>query len=103
MILNLCGGKIHYAPLETPQEVIDLGTGTGIWCIDFGDEYPTAKVLGVDLSPIQPSWVPPNVRFMVDDVESPWVHKPDLFDYVHGRHLSVAIKDTPKMLSEAYR
>jgi ubiquinone/menaquinone biosynthesis C-methylase UbiE len=103
MVLNLCGGRLQYAPLENPQEIIDMGTGTGIWCIDMGDEYPSAEILGVDLSPIQPTWVPPNVRFMVDDVESPWLHKPNHFDFVHGRHLSVAIKDMPKMLSEAYR
>jgi hypothetical protein len=34
MILNLCGGRLHYAPLEKPQKVIDIGTGTGIWAID---------------------------------------------------------------------
>ncbi len=34
-----------------------------------GDLFESANVLGVDLSPIQPEWVPPNVRFMVDDVE----------------------------------
>jgi hypothetical protein len=34
-----------------------------------GDLFPAANVLGIDLSPIQPEWVPPNVRFMVDDVE----------------------------------
>lgn len=103
MILNLCGGRLHYAPLDNPQEVIDLGTGTGIWCIDMGDEYPGAEILGVDLSPIQPFWVPPNVRFMVDDVESPWLHKSNHFDFVHARHTSVAIKQMPKLLSEAYR
>jgi hypothetical protein len=30
MILNLCGGRLHFAPLENPQNIIDLGTGTGI-------------------------------------------------------------------------
>lgn len=36
MVLNLCGGKLHYAPLNTKStvEILDLGTGTGIWCID---------------------------------------------------------------------
>jgi hypothetical protein len=35
MIVNLCGGKLHFAPIgEHPQNIIDLGTGTGIWCID---------------------------------------------------------------------
>lgn len=30
--------------------VLDVGTGTGIWCVDFGDEHPEAEILGVDLS-----------------------------------------------------
>ncbi|KAL1969252.1 hypothetical protein VTN77DRAFT_9444 [Rasamsonia byssochlamydoides] len=31
--------------------------------------FPSAEVIGNDLSPSQPSLVPPNVKFMVDDVE----------------------------------
>jgi len=35
MILNLCGGKLHYAPIgENPQNILDVGTGTGIWAMD---------------------------------------------------------------------
>lgn len=34
MVVNLCGGKLHYAPLDNPQNIIDIGTGTGIWAID---------------------------------------------------------------------
>jgi hypothetical protein len=34
MVVNLCGGRLHYAPLNNPQNIIDLGTGTGIWAID---------------------------------------------------------------------
>lgn len=34
MIVNLCNGKLHFAPLENPQKVLDIGTGTGIWAID---------------------------------------------------------------------
>ena len=26
------------------QRVLDLGTGTGIWATDFGDDHPTAAV-----------------------------------------------------------
>jgi len=66
------GGALHLCPLENPEEVLDLGTGTGIWCIDMADLYPTAQVLGTDLSPVQPSWVPPNCRFEVDDFELDW-------------------------------
>ncbi|PGH35078.1 hypothetical protein GX50_02109 [[Emmonsia] crescens] len=102
MIINLCGGKLHYAPLESPHRIIDIGTGTGVWAIDMGDKYPGAHVLGIDLSPIQPMWVPPNVRFMVDDAECPWLHPDDHFDFVHIRHLTAAIKDFPKLVKAAY-
>ncbi|KAH6721202.1 S-adenosyl-L-methionine-dependent methyltransferase, partial [Leptodontidium sp. MPI-SDFR-AT-0119] len=69
MVVDLCGGKLHYAPLENFLEILDLGTGTGIWAIDIEDEYPSASVLGIDVSPIQPVWAPPNVKFMVDNFE----------------------------------
>jgi hypothetical protein len=64
-----------------------------------GDIYPGATVIGVDLSPIQPQWVPPGVRFIVDDVESPWLRPLNHFDYVHGRHLSTGIKNWPRLMS----
>lgn len=30
------GGKLFLAPISSPERVIDLATGTGIWAIDFG-------------------------------------------------------------------
>jgi hypothetical protein len=86
LITSFCDG-LHFAPIGTnPQNILDIGIGTGMWAIgsesiyelgdrsqaDFpvvGDQYPIANILGIDLSPIQPIWVPPNVRFMVDDVD----------------------------------
>lgn len=41
------GGELFTAPLESPRHVLDLGTGTGIWALDFGDCYPAAEVTGV--------------------------------------------------------
>jgi hypothetical protein len=66
------------------------------------DEYPSAQVLGIDLSPIQPAWVPPNVKFMVDDAESPWMTKEDFYDLVHGRHITPAIKDRTLKLANRW-
>ncbi|KAL1987708.1 hypothetical protein VTN96DRAFT_2548 [Rasamsonia emersonii] len=56
--LLLLGGELYLAPIKNPQRVLDLGTGTGIWAIQFADEHPSAQVIGTDLSPIQPKWVP---------------------------------------------
>lgn len=31
------GGKLHLAPIgKTPQRILDIGTGTGIWAIEMG-------------------------------------------------------------------
>ncbi|KAI9814860.1 MAG: hypothetical protein M1832_005662 [Thelocarpon impressellum] len=93
--------KLHYAPIgENPQQVLDIGTGTGIWAMEFGDKYPSAQVTGNDLSPTQPEWVPPNVKFEIDDVESQWTS--GLYDYIHSRYMAGAIRDWPKLLKQCY-
>lgn len=33
----LLRGELHNAPLENPQEILDLGTGTGIWALDMAE------------------------------------------------------------------
>lgn len=94
-------GSLSWAPLVSTHRVLDLGTGTGIWAIDFGDENPEADVLGTDLSAIQPSWVPPNVRFEVDDFEEEWsfAHK---FDYIHGRYLIGSVSDWKGLIQKCF-
>ncbi|KAL1965835.1 hypothetical protein VTN77DRAFT_5156 [Rasamsonia byssochlamydoides] len=74
LTLTIMERKLFFAPIQSPQRVIDLGTGTGIWAIHFADQHPSAEVIGVDLSPIQPSMVPPNSKFLVDDIESEWTY-----------------------------
>ncbi|TAQ88910.1 hypothetical protein B7494_g2764 [Chlorociboria aeruginascens] len=45
---------LHLSPLQNPQRILDIGTGTGIWAIDIADQYPSAEVIGLDLRPSQP-------------------------------------------------
>ncbi|KAI5460967.1 S-adenosyl-L-methionine-dependent methyltransferase [Mariannaea sp. PMI_226] len=103
LVVYICGDKLHLAPLDHPQKILDIGTGTGIWAIDMGGEYPSAEITGVDLNKIQPSWVPPNVGFVVDDAEMEWIYPPNSLDYIHLRHMALAIKDMPRLLTQAYR
>ncbi|KAF6840579.1 UMTA [Colletotrichum musicola] len=96
--------RLYLAPLpKSPDRVLDVGTGTGIWAIDFADEFASSEVTGVDISPIQPSWVPPNCKFQIDNVEELWTWPEDYFDFVHIRHLEAAISDWPKLYDQAFR
>ncbi|KIW49607.1 hypothetical protein PV05_11274 [Exophiala xenobiotica] len=98
------GGELYTAPLPTePQRVLDVGTGTGIWAIEMADRFPTATVVGTDLSPIQPGFVPPNVQFYIDDAESDWIFRDfEKFDFIHGRALCGGIADWPRLYAQAY-
>ncbi|KAL1966607.1 hypothetical protein VTN77DRAFT_4018 [Rasamsonia byssochlamydoides] len=102
MMLTLMDRKLFLAPIgESPHRVIDLGTGTGIWAIDFGDRFPSAEVIGNDLSPIQPTLIPPNVRFIIEDFEDEWVYK-STFDFIHARFLACAVKDYKGLVKQCY-
>ncbi|KAL7276562.1 hypothetical protein RUND412_000442 [Rhizina undulata] len=104
--LMALGGELIAAPVGKdwkPQRILDIGTGSGIWAIDFADLYPSGHVIGVDLSPIQPSWVPPNVTFEVDDIEEIWPYKDNSFDFVHLRNMAGFIYDWPKLYRQAFK
>jgi hypothetical protein len=71
------------------------------WCIEFSDEHPSAIVLGIDLSPIQPSYVPVNCKFRVDNAESGWVFDEN-YDFIHVRAMIMAIKNWPRLFEQAF-
>ncbi|RSL41968.1 hypothetical protein CEP53_012453 [Fusarium sp. AF-6] len=96
-------GKLHLAPLKDDiKKVVDIGTGTGIWAIDFADQYPNAEVIGTDISPIQPTWIPTNLKFEIEDCTQEWTFDPESFDYVHMRYLYGSISDWSALFKEAF-
>ncbi|EXF84451.1 TAM domain methyltransferase [Colletotrichum fioriniae PJ7] len=105
MFLLMFENKLGSAP---PNEkgtkvgrTLDLGTGSGIWAMEFGDEHPEAEVLGIDLSATWPNYVGPNVKFMIDDIEEPWTYaKP--FDYIHSRMMASSIGDWETYIQRSY-
>jgi len=81
--------------------VLDVGTGTGIWAIDYADEHPNAEVIGVDLSPVQSSIVPPNCNFEIDDVEKEWLWTRP-FDFIFGRVLAGSFANMQGFMKNAF-
>ncbi|KAK3948608.1 S-adenosyl-L-methionine-dependent methyltransferase [Pseudoneurospora amorphoporcata] len=98
-------GKLYLSPLEQKkvQKVLDIATGSGLWAIDFADEFPNAEVIGTDVSPIQPSWVPANVKFELDDCNREWTWPDNTFDFVNLRMLIGIVDDWYTLFRQAYR
>lgn len=100
--LCLLDGRLHEAPIRRDvQGVLGVGTGTGIWAIDFADDHPGAQVIGTDISPIQPQWVPPNLEFQMDDVNLEWTFE-ERFELVHSRGMTGSITDWVEFAQGAF-
>ncbi|KAF3019014.1 hypothetical protein E8E14_013172 [Neopestalotiopsis sp. 37M] len=120
-------GWLALAPMnEIPRYVLDVGTGTGLWAMDFAEQNPSSYVIGTDLSAIQPAPRTLNVHFTKDDAEDDWIFplpsssststssgstassgdsqqvRKILFDYVHFRLMFSCFNDPHVVLGHAY-
>ncbi|KAL2132546.1 hypothetical protein VTI74DRAFT_3657 [Chaetomium olivicolor] len=93
--------ELALCPRETFVRVLDICTGTGVWAIDFADAHPEAHVIGVDISPIQPNYVPPNCEFQIDDVSLDWTWR-QAFDFVHARMPSGCFSNLRSIFRKAF-
>ncbi|CAK7564256.1 MAG: hypothetical protein SEPTF4163_002143 [Sporothrix epigloea] len=107
MALLLMQDHLFYSPVDAQLRsggmVYDLGTGTGIWAIDVAERYPSTVVRGIDLSPIQPAYVPPNLSFSIDDFEDEWTLPPNAFDLIHMRFSLWAVDDRATLFRRIFR
>jgi hypothetical protein len=98
-------GKLYLCPVGESRQlhrVLEVGTGTGLWAIEFGDEHPEVDILGIDLSPIQPILVPPNVSFQLDDLEESWSF-PEKFDFIYSRMMTACFRDWPRFFEQCFK
>lgn len=78
-------GRLLFAPIKENAKVLDIGTGTGIWAIEFARQFPETTVIGTDISLIQPTDnLPPNCRFEREDAEDSWMFDSP-FDFIRWR------------------
>ncbi|KAM5349786.1 hypothetical protein ACJ41O_006291 [Fusarium nematophilum] len=101
-LLLTFGGQRHFAPCaDTAKRVLDVGTGTGAWAIDFADQHPHAEVIGTDIAAIQPTFVPPNCTFEVDDAEKDWAWSKN-FDYIFVRLMAGSFANWTKFTRQCW-
>ncbi|KAH8176902.1 methyltransferase domain-containing protein [Sarocladium implicatum] len=99
---TLTGKQKFLSPITDPSRILDLGCGTGVWSVEMAEDYPAATVIGTDVAPTQPTWVPPNCSFELDDIEMDWTWKASSFDLIFGRDLLLAIRDWPRLIDQAH-
>ncbi|KAL0933069.1 methyltransferase domain-containing protein [Colletotrichum truncatum] len=104
LIKRLLDGNDYLSPINiSPQKILDVGTGTGLWAVEVADKFPSAHVIGVDISPIQNSYAPQNVDWRIDDIEESWSQLYSGLDFVHFRSVSVTLRDPVKVIKSAYQ
>jgi hypothetical protein len=69
---------------------------------DMADAYPSAQVVGNDISPTQPKFIPPNCTFELDDFNSPWPFPENHFDFIHIRELFGCVPDWDEFFAQAF-
>ncbi|KAI5861321.1 S-adenosyl-L-methionine-dependent methyltransferase [Durotheca rogersii] len=80
-------GELYLCPVVKPKRVLDVGTGTGVWAVEFARRNPESSVLGIDLNPVpQPPFMTQNCRFQVADANDQWKYSRP-FNFIHVRSL----------------
>lgn len=100
------GGKLTTVPIDDSfKKILDIGTGSGEWAIDIGEEYPQSEVIGTDIAKIQASAVPANVFWELDDAEEEggWTWPENKFDLIHIRGMCGAFANWHKIYHEAFK
>ncbi|KAJ5895681.1 Phosphoethanolamine N-methyltransferase [Penicillium taxi] len=52
------------------------------------------------ISSHQQKWVPPNLRFVLDDVNQEWMFPSESFDFIHVRGLAGSVEHWPTFLQQ---
>ncbi|KAK3110899.1 hypothetical protein LTR53_014347 [Teratosphaeriaceae sp. CCFEE 6253] len=118
-------GRIIHSPIgqNSPELVLDVGCGTGVVSDHLARLFPTASIVGLDLSPVpRIRERPANVRFLqgniMTDSPSSWLPSGDeegtrtharqlrdegVFDLVFSRLLVLGMSDWPRYIRTEFQ
>ncbi|TDZ60579.1 Secondary metabolism regulator LAE1 [Colletotrichum trifolii] len=109
LIVLARGEKTHDSAIPPGAQILDLGTGTGIWAIDIADQLhgrdrdAGQSIIGLDLALYQPESIPKYVRFQQADVEEQWTPQLHPMDMVHIQMMLGCIGDWPELYRKSFR
>lgn len=105
LIKQAQGSRLFFAPVQNARNVLDVGTGTGIWCIALADSelFPEAQITGIDLSPTQnEDLVPVNVSFELQDcTDTDWARPLGSLDFIYTQSLFGSLRSYSEYLITA--
>ena len=117
----MIGGSTWLAPIDSLtalSKAVDVGCGTGVATTQIANALPSAKVYGIDISPVPESvqrTAPPNTVWAMGnaldvdydqsegDITSHEVFNPNELDYIFGRMLFLGINDWKRYFSIMYK
>ncbi|RIB21729.1 S-adenosyl-L-methionine-dependent methyltransferase [Gigaspora rosea] len=87
-------------------KILDIGCGAGSWSFDIATTYPTAKIIGIDISSNQPTQIKPiNFEFIKANALEGLPFEDNTFDFVFQRFLvsGYTTDKWPYVISEIVR
>jgi SAM-dependent methyltransferase len=106
ILTQVKGGSLHFAPLPATKEsprILDIGCGSGIWCVEMAEDYPKAMIVGMDVSPVQPQQKPANVEWITQDMEAAWPFPEEYFDLIRLSLVHGCVADWPTFMTNLAR
>ncbi|KAJ7574879.1 S-adenosyl-L-methionine-dependent methyltransferase [Mycena floridula] len=109
ILKRLFDNKILFAPVELGpnDKVLDVGTGPGLWVLDFAKLVDTSvSMFAIDIeSRLFPKGHPSNIQFSLESITNLPAEWTETFTFVHQRLLMIALQipQWPIALKEIYR
>ncbi|CAG8553038.1 16103_t:CDS:2, partial [Dentiscutata erythropus] len=99
------------APIEhilskSRSKILDVGCGAASWSFDMATTYPSTDIVGIDISPHQPTHIKPsNFKFIKANVLERLPFDDNTFDFIFQRFMVSAIPEQkwPDVINELVR